>query len=1026
MVHLHIRSAYTLLKSTLSIERIVSLCSLHGIQAACLCDFQVLHGAIKFIEQCKKANIHPIIGMEVLVEEDDKTYGFYLLARNHQGYQDLCVLSTALNKENAPSLSMEELMQFSKNLFVIASFDDNTLEQYLLQENTEALTAFFHQAKACFNNFFAAIERNDSPLIRQKNQILKNAAQQCNVKTTAISRIYYGNEQEEEAYRCLCAMDQGLQVYDKNLKCENKRYFRNADEMKSLYDEDDLQMCVEIAKNCHVTLDFEKATLPKFENKYNLDSEEFLRRLCHQGLIKRMNQQKPPYMYEQRLKYELDVITSMGFSDYFLIVYDFIRYARSKDIQVGAGRGSAAGSLVAYCLGITHVDPLKYNLLFERFLNPERISMPDIDVDFPDHRRDEVIEYVMNRYGKDRVAHIVTFNTLGAKQVLRDVGKAYGAPSHQIDLLCRLVGNKLKVTLQDAMNQPRFAQMVASSRQLTQVFKIALQLEGLPRHTSLHAAGIVLSKDPITRVAPLMEVEDNGVATQYTMEHLESLGLIKMDFLGLRNLSIIEEILNEMKKCNRYVDIMRLPLQDKKTFELLQKVDTNGIFQLESEGMKNLLRKLKPRTFEDIVAAIALFRPGPMENIPEYLKRRNDPSCITYPHHDLEPILASTYGIMIYQEQIMQVVQKMAGFTLSKADILRKAISKKKGTELEKLRNDFISGSISKGYSQQLAEHVYDLIMKFANYGFNRSHSVAYGYIAYQLAYLKANEPLFFFQSLLNGVIGIEVKTSAYVFEARKHGIRILPPSIQVSGYRYQIEGNAIRMPLSVIKGFGVAAVNEVMEERNIRGPFTDFAQAIARIGAHKISRKQIESLIYAGALDGFRANRSSMLATLDAALTYGGLIIIDKDPLEFDYDLMSKPIMMALKDFPGQNARREKEAFGFYLDTHPVSAIRPFVNKPMHALITLPQAQGNYVGCLAMITKTKQHKTKKGDLMMFVTAEDESGMFDFVVMPNLYQMYQEKLVKDAMIYFEGFIDKETSMLVKKIQYFDEALLNGT
>ena len=1019
MVHLHIRSAYTLLKSTLSIERIVSLCRLHGYRAATLCDFQVLHGAMKFIERCQKENIHPVIGMEVQVQEDEQIYGFYLLAKDNQGYQDLCVLSSVLNKIDAPSLSMEELMIYSPHLIVISSCVDNSLEPYLLQEKKEELKNFLTYAKQCFREFYVGIERNDSYLIKEKNKFLKELAHSLSIPTTAISRIYYGNEADEEAYRALCAIDQGVQIHDKTLKCEHKRHFRSKDEMQALYDEDDLIISEKIAFACHVTLDFKKASLPHYENRYQLSSDEFLRRLCGQGLMKRLNNQKVPYIYEQRLQYELNVITSMGFSDYFLIVYDFIRYARSKDILVGAGRGSAAGSLVAYCLGITHIDPLKYNLLFERFLNPERISMPDIDTDFPDNRRDEVIDYVISRYGRERVAHIVTFNTLGAKQVLRDVGKVYGVSSSQIDLLCRLVGNNLKITLQEASHNPRFAQLVASNRQLTQVFKIALQLEGLPRHTSIHAAGMVLSNETIARICPLMELDDQVLATQYTMEHLESLGLIKMDFLGLRNLSIIDDILQEMKKNNRTIDIMRLPLQDAKTFELLQKVDTMGIFQLESEGMKNLLRKLKPHCFEDIVAAIALFRPGPMENIPEYLKRRNDPKTITYPHPDLEPILASTYGIMIYQEQIMQVVQKMAGFSLSKADILRKAISKKKGEELEKLRQDFIQGSIQKGYSQELAIHVYDLIMKFANYGFNRSHSVAYGYIAYQLAYLKANEPLYFFLSLLNGVIGSEVKTSAYIFEARKQGIQILPPSVHRSGHRYTIENNAIRLPLTVIKGFGHAAVEELLHERQERGTFNDFFEAIARIGSRKISRKQMESLIYAGAMDGFRANRSSLLATLDEAIRYGGLVCVAKDPIEFDYNLLSKPIMMALKDFPGQNAMREKEAFGFYLSAHPVTTIRSNIHEPLLPLISLPQAVGNYVKCVAMITKTKLHKTKKGDQMMFVTAEDESSAFDFVMMPNIYQMYQSKLVKDAILCFEGFIDKETSMLVKKLRSFD-------
>ena len=599
-----------------------------------------------------------------------------------------------------------------------------------------------------------------------------------------------------------------------------------------------------------------------------------------------MQYQKIPSVYEQRLRYELDVIISMGYADYFLIVWDFIRFAKTQDIYIGPGRGSAAGSLVAYCLGITHADPIRYHLLFERFLNPERVSMPDIDTDFPDDRRDEVIAYVHDLYGEHHVSHIITFNTLAAKQVLRDVGKAMQVAPRQIDLLCKLVPNRPKVTLQDAYQERvKFKQMINSGEQMRKLFAIALQLEGLPRHSSLHAAGIILSNEDISNVCPLIDVDEGMCATQFTMEYLEELGLIKMDFLGLRNLTIIDEIVHQINAKEKRLDIMHIPLDDAKTYQLIRSVDTVGVFQLESEGMKNLIRKMKPTCFEDIVATVALFRPGPMENIPRYLECRTHPEKVDYLHPDLKSILENTYGVMIYQEQVMQIAQTMAGFSLGKADNLRKAISKKKGKELQSLREDFVEGAKQKGYEESLAIRVYELIMKFANYGFNRSHSVAYGMIAYQMAYLKANAPLYFFTALLNSVIGSETKTSEYVFEARKRHIEILLPSVNQSSNQYEIEGNALRFPLVGIKGIGNAVSNVLIEERQKRGNFKDFFDFVARMEGQKLGKKTMEMLIFAGALDEFKINRSSLLASLDDAIRYGDLVKIeDQDQILFDF----------------------------------------------------------------------------------------------------------------------------------------------
>lgn len=644
--------------------------------------------------------------------------------------------------------------------------------------------------------------------------------------------------------------------------------------------------------------------------------------------------------------------------------------------------------------------------------------MPDIDTDFPDNRRDEVIHYVEQLYGKHRVSHIITFNTLAAKQVLRDVGKAMEINPRQIDRLCKLVPNVIKVTLDYAyQNDARFKELINSGETMRRLYATARKLEGLPRHASLHAAGIVFSDEAIEQVCPLIDVDEGVCATQFTMEYLEELGLIKMDFLGLRNLTIIDEIVQHINAtAEKKLDIMRIPLEDAKTYALIRAVDTVGVFQLESEGMKNLIRKMQPDCFEDIVATIALFRPGPMENIPEYLDRREHPEKVDYIHPSLQPILQNTYGIMIYQEQIMQVAQTMAGFTLGKADNLRKAISKKKGKELRRMQEEFIQGALHKGYDEALAQKVYALIMKFANYGFNRSHSVAYGMIAYQLAYLKANAPLYFFNSLLNSVIGSETKTSEYVFEARKRHIKILLPDVNRSYNQYGIEDNALRFPFVGIKGIGSAVSSLIVEERNKKGEFRDFFDFTARMNGNKIGRKTIEILINAGALDCFKVGRASLMASLEDALRYADLVKIeDVDQVLFDFDLVSKPAMTMMRDNAAIRAEKEKEAIGFYLSRHPIADVRSRMGKELPILISLPKYKGRYVKFVCLVDRCRQYRTKNGDMMMFVIGSDETGKFDLVCMPNIYRQHADDLVKGNYLYVEGIVDKETSCLVKKL-----------
>lgn len=552
---------------------------------------------------------------------------------------------------------------------------------------------------------------------------------------------------------------------------------------------------------------------------------------------------------------------------------------------------------------------------------------------------------------------------------------------------------------------------------MRRLYATARKLEGLPRHASLHAAGIVFSDEAIEQVCPLIDVDEGVCATQFTMEYLEELGLIKMDFLGLRNLTIIDEIVQHINAtADKQLDIMRIPLDDAKTYALIRAVDTVGVFQLESEGMKNLIRKMQPDCFEDIVATIALFRPGPMENIPEYLDRREHPEKVDYIHPSLQPILQNTYGIMIYQEQIMQVAQTMAGFTLGKADNLRKAISKKKGEELRRMQEEFIQGALHKGYDEALAQKVYALIMKFANYGFNRSHSVAYGMIAYQLAYLKANAPLYFFNSLLNSVIGSETKTSEYVFEARKRHIKILLPDVNRSYNQYGIEDNALRFPFVGIKGIGSAVSSLIVEERNKKGEFRDFFDFTARMNGNKIGKKTIEILINAGALDCFKVGRASLMASLEDALRYADLVKIeDVDQVLFDFDLVSKPAMTMMRDNAAIRAEKEKEAIGFYLSRHPIADVRSRMGKELPILISLPKYKGRYVKFVCLVDRCRQYRTKNGDMMMFVIGSDETGKFDLVCMPNIYRQHADDLVKGNYLYVEGIVDKETSCLVKKL-----------
>lgn len=1012
MVHLHVRSQYSLLKGTMSLSTIVDNAKNKEITAICLSDFHSMHSAFSFYKQCVVSNIKPLIGMEVHVSLDEDSFYVNVIAMNYSGYQDLLKLCSAISIESLDKVSFDRLKDYVSNCYVILMNGGN-YEKALIQDIKEELEKYV-ALMASLPNAAIGLCHGDSPLQRKRHDVLEELASKYNLLTPAVSRILYEKEGDEELLQVLRAIDEGSVLATLPPSKDRGRFFRGKSEMEALYSTKALEDANSIAELCSVELKGNVNTLPKFPLANNVDSETYLRQLCYVGLKKRLNN-KVPKKYEERLNFELSVIESMHFADYFLIVYDYVRYARTQKILVGAGRGSAAGSLVAYVLGITHVDPLAYDLLFERFLNPERISMPDIDIDFPDNRREEVIEYVKNKYGEANVSHIATFGTLKAKQVLRDVGRVLEISSYDIELLTKKIPSTPTIKLADVYASNKlFAQAVESKASLKKLYAMALRLEGLPRHISTHAAGIIVADQPLVNSVPLVRIEEGVYATQYPVENLEELGLWKMDFLGLRNLSIIDGVLSKIKSLyNEDIDIMKIPLDDTKTLNLLHNVDTIGVFQLESDGMKNLLSKMKVTCFDDIVASVALFRPGPMENIPEYIKRKENNTYVSI-HPSLDSILKPTHGIIIYQEQIMMIAQTMAGFSLAKADVLRRAMSKKKESELIVLQDDFIKGSMEHGYSKDIAVMVYELILKFANYGFNKSHSVAYGLIAYQMAYLKANYPLVFFESLLNSVIGSEYKTYEYMEEAKRIGLQFLPFNVNESKNVYTIEVDGLRPPLSMIKNVGGVASQEIQKELELRGKFKNYFDFIARINTRKVNRKVIESLIDAGALDCFGYSRKTLLMNLEEALQYGDLVRIEEEnQIRLDFDLVSEPVLKVIADRIDEKCEREKDVLGFYYSTHPLQSKRESLD--IKSSIAACKKIRGKVMFIGILQRVKEHRTKNGEMMAFMNVSDELDNVDVVVMPNIYRTIQG-VKRNTYVIIHGVMEDRGSVLVKEFK----------
>lgn len=932
-VALQVKTSYSILSSLNNISKLVKLAKEYGYKSLAITDEDNMFGVMEFYTECIKNEIKPIIGLELTVENSK----ILLYAKNLKGYKNLIKLSTI---KSTKEIILDDLLEYRDNLILVMPF------------------SFYNESiYNIYDDKFIGYEKMDE--IDDSRGVL-------------ITNVLYLSSKDSVYldYAKMIRDGKVLGEYTFNNYCNN--HLLTWDEVKSLINTDGLNNIKYINDNCNVELNYNDNLLPIY-NK-DIDSREFLKNISYKGLNKRLSG-KIDDNYKSRLDYELKVIDEMGFNDYFLIVYDYVLYAKKNNILVGCGRGSAAGSLVSYTLGITDVDPIKYGLLFERFLNKERVTMPDIDIDFDATRRQEVIDYVISKYGEKKVVGIITFNTLGAKQVVRDVGRVLKINNSLIDVVAKLCNKDLWTSYQ---NNNSLKKLINNNDELKKMYDIALRLEGLPRHISIHAAGVVMSRYDIDETIPLYKNDEGMYLSGFTKDFLEPLGLLKMDFLSIANLTMVDEVITNIRRdLNLNITFNNIPLEDQKTIDLFAKGDTEGIFQFESAGMIKFLQELKARDFSSIVVAISLYRPGPMDSIPEYLKRRAGIKKIDYLDASIEPILKETYGIIIYQEQIMQIACVMAGFTLGEADILRRAMSKKKEDVLLKEREKFILGSIKNGYTKEIAMSVYDLILKFANYGFNKSHAVSYAMIAYKMAFLKAHFYNYFMVSLLSSATNNVEKTSIYIAKLRKQGVLVNKPDINKSTYNYMIYNKEIICPLTIIRNVGISVVNIILKERE-RGEFKSFIDFTLRVYDKTVNKKVIESLILAGVFSSFGYNKKTLIDNLDNVLNYVDLakdssLILIEEPMIYETSEYSKDDLI----------RIEFEIFGFYLSFHPVSKYK---NKNDVSTINLDKYIDRYIEMILEVNGIKEVITKKNDVMAFVRASDEFCQIDVTLFPKVYK----------------------------------------
>ena len=1069
--HLHVHTEYSLLDGSNKIKEYVARVKKLGMDSAAITDHGVMYGVIDFYKEAKAQGIKPILGCEVYVapgsrfdkeagNNEDRYYHLVLLAENNEGYQNLMKIVSIGFIDGfyyKPRVDIETLETYHEGIIALSACLAGEIPRYIMRGMYEEAckSALRYQNIFGKNNFFLELQDHGMPEQKQVNQSLLRMSREMGIELVATNDVHYTYAEDVKPHDILLCLQTGKRLSDEDrMRYEGGQYFvKSPEEMATLfpYAPEALENTYKIAQRCNVEIEFGVTKLPKYDVPEGYTSWEYLNKLCWDGFAERYPNDTGKL--RDQLTYELSIIQKMGYVDYFLIVWDFIKYSRDHGIAVGPGRGSAAGSLVSYTLGITNIDPAKYQLLFERFLNPERVSMPDIDVDFCFERRQEVIDYVVRKYGKDRVAQIVTFGTLAARGVLRDVGRVMDMPYAFVDSIAKMVPQELNITLDRALKtNPEFKTLYDTNEQVKELVDMSMRLEGLPRHTSMHAAGVVISQKAVDEYVPLSRAQDGSLTTQFTMTTLEELGLLKMDFLGLRTLTVIQNAVRMAEQghgCK--IDVDHIDYNDKAVLDSLGTGKTDGVFQLESTGMKNFMKELKPQSLEDIIAGISLYRPGPMDFIPQYIRGKNHPETITYDCPQLESILEPTYGCIVYQEQVMQIVQKLAGYTLGRADLVRRAMSKKKAAVMQQERQNFVYGNeaegvpgcISRGIPENVANKIYDDMIDFAKYAFNKSHAAAYAVVAYQTAWLKYYYPVEFMAALMTSVIDNSTKVSEYILTCRQMSIGILAPDVNESESAFSVSGGAIRYGLNAIKSIGRPVIESIIAERKAGGPYVDLSDFIHRLPGKDVNKRVVENLIKSGAFDSFPANRRQMMliygqimdeAAQKKKTELAGQMSLFDFAAEEDKEAFKVKIPVVAEYSKGDLLAFEKEVLGFYISGHPLEEYEEQWKRGISHVTTdfLPPEEGELpkvhdgeratVG--GMITTKTMKATKTNKMMAFITIEDLVGTVEVIVFPRDYEKIGKMLNVDDKVFVSGRIsaeeDRASKMILESIRPFSE------
>ena len=1047
--HLHVHTEYSLLDGSSKIEELVARAKELGMNSLAITDHGVMYGAVAFYKAAKAAGIKPILGSEVYVAPGsrfdreagggkDKYYHLVLLAENDTGYHNLMKIVSKGFVDGfyyKPRVDYEVLERYHEGIICLSACLAGEVPRYLERGLYDKAREAALRYEGIFGkgNFFLELQDHGIPAQKMVNQGLLRLSRELGIDLVATNDIHYTFDSDVDAHDILLCIQTGKKVADENrMRYEGGQYYcKSEEEMRRLfpYAQEAIDNTQKIADRCDVEIEFGVTKLPRYEVPEGYDSWGYLNHLCDEGL--KMRYPEDDGTLKKRLDYELDVIHTMGYVDYFLIVWDFIHFAKSHGISVGPGRGSAAGSIVSYCLEITDIDPIRYNLLFERFLNPERVSMPDIDVDFCFERRQEVIDYVVQKYGKDQVVQIVTFGTFAARGVVRDVGRVLDLPYAKCDAIAKMIPKDLGITLDKALkSSPDLRNAYDTDDEVKYLIDMSKRLEGLPRHTSMHAAGVVISRLSVDEYVPLSRGADGTITTQFTMTELEELGLLKMDFLGLRTLTVIQNATRQAEKNHHMkLDLLHIDYNDPNVMDMIGSGKDEGVFQLESGGMKSFMKELKPRTLEDIIAGISLYRPGPMDFIPKYLKGKNDPASITYDCPQMEEILEPTYGCIVYQEQVMQIVRELAGYTMGRSDLVRRAMSKKKASVMEKERQNFVYGNLAEdvkgcvanGIDEKTANHIYDEMIDFAKYAFNKSHAACYAVVSYQTAYLKYYYPQEFMAALLTSVLDRVDKISEYILTCRQMGIGILPPDINEGESGFSVSGNAIRYGLSAIKSIGRNVVDAIVRERELNGRFTSLDDFIGRMSGKEINKKTVENFIKAGAMDSLPGNRRQKLLVVPEMMDQknkerktsleGQMSLFDfaaeEDKQNFQITLPN------VAEFPREEMLSlEKEVLGVYVTGHPLEEYEEGWRKNITAMTTdfivdeetdeAKVAEGQFVTIGGMVSGKTVKITKTGKYMAFLTLEDLVGSVEVLVFPKDYEVNRDLLEENAKLFIRG------------------------